>query len=79
MYTSDDPLTACNGGICYGHALSETSWWYGDYADFVLPDYPWFSRGGGANDGVGAGAFHSLYDGGGASNIGSWRPVLVAD
>ena len=26
---------ACEGAICYGQALSETSGWYGDYAGFV--------------------------------------------
>lgn len=30
LYTSNDILTACNGGICYGHALSETGGWYSD-------------------------------------------------
>ena len=27
-YTSTDLSTACNGGVCYGHALSETLNWY---------------------------------------------------
>jgi len=38
--------TACNGGICYGQALSETIRWYGDHSEFVYSVYPWFVRGG---------------------------------
>ncbi len=45
-YTSDNALTACNGGICKGHALSETSGWYNDLVNFVAAGGPWFSRGG---------------------------------
>ena len=49
-YTTTDSLTACNGGICYGHALLEVSNWYDDYAGFVYDRFPWFLRDGGYNN-----------------------------
>ena len=79
LYTSEEPLTACNGGICYGHASSETSGWYNDYADFVGPDFPWFGRGGCDSNGVGAGAFGSVGGGGDARDGSFWRSVLVVE
>ena len=45
-YITTDPLTACNGGICYGHALSETNGWYDDYNGFPVAYFPWLGRGG---------------------------------
>ncbi len=45
-WSSAKPESACNRGVCYGHALSETSSWYSDYAGFVNRSYPWFLRGG---------------------------------
>ena len=39
--TTISATTACSGGICYGHALSETSGWYDDYAYFVSSSFPW--------------------------------------
>ncbi len=56
-YTTSVETTACNGGICYGHALSETSGWYGDYATMVSANYPWFIRGGAYYYTANAGAF----------------------
>ena len=38
--------TACDNGICYGHALSETAGWYNDTTNFVNSSYSWFMRGG---------------------------------
>ena len=55
--TTINPLTACDGGICYGHALSETANWYNDYAEFVDANSPWFGRGGVSNNGTNVGAF----------------------
>ena len=75
-YTSDNPLTACNGGICYGHALSETDGWYSDFLDFVSSNEPWFRRGGGSGYGANAGAFYSGRFNGRA--ISSFRLVLSA-
>ena len=78
-YTSDNSLTACNGGICYGHALSETASWYSDYDTyFVYSNYPWFKRGGYHSDGAKAGAFNSTYNNGISNSNYSFRLVLSA-
>ena len=45
-YTSNDVNTACNGGVCYSHALSETAGWYGDSQTMTHSNYPWMVRGG---------------------------------
>ena len=45
-YTTTDSLTACNDGICYGHALSEMTRWYSAKTNFVSAYMPWFDRGG---------------------------------
>ncbi len=76
-YTTTNPLTACNGEICYGHALSETSNWYNDYAYFVSAGNPWFARGGYSNNGVNAGVFYFYYYSGsdGSSSFG-FRSVV---
>ena len=76
-YTSTDELTACNGGICYGHALSETKGWYDDWFYMAEEDWPWFGRGGGTDDEVIAGAFYADGNGGEAVYVISWRSVLV--
>lgn len=75
-YTATNSLTACNGGICYGHGLSEVRGWYGDYAGFVDASYPWFLRGGYYGDVSGAGTFNFGSSSGGNSN-GAARSVLV--
>ena len=78
-YTTTNTLTACNGGICYGHALSETASWYGDYARFVDSINPWFVRDGNYVSGASAGAFGSSgRDGGAYSGSSSFRLVLSA-
>ena len=58
--TAISALTACNGGVCYGHALSEVKGWYGDgdYTYFVNDNGPWFRRGGDYDKGSTAGAFN---------------------
>ena len=71
-----DRLAACNGGVCYGHGLSETNKWYGDYAGFVSANYPWFVRGGDNYDGIFAGAFSFTYSNGDASNNTGFRAVF---
>ena len=73
--TTISALTACNGGICYGHGLSEASSWYGDYAYFVNPGSPWFLRGG-LHTGSNAGAFSFYCNSGYAYYYGSFRAVL---
>ena len=74
-YTTEDATTACNGGICYGHALSETSSWYKDYAYFVSASSPWFIRGGGCYNGSGAGVFFRSHGSGDGSTYDSFRVV----
>lgn len=77
-YTATNSLTACNGGICYGHGLSEVRGWYGDYADFVNASDPWFLRGGYYSNGSGAGAFGFNSSVGGSAGSGrAARSVLV--
>lgn len=70
-------LTACNGGICYGHGLSEVSDWYDDSASFVYAGNPWVLRGGGYNTDSSAGTFgFDIYNG--SANINrAARSVLV--
>ena len=79
-YTTNNSLTACNGGICYGHALSETANWYSDGVDFVYSSRPWFRRGGyyGDWDGADASAFNSGNYNGDADSSHSFRLVLSA-
>ena len=69
-------LTACNGGVCYGHALSETNKWYGDRADFVYANYPWFMRGGYYGDGSSAGVFSGDDYEGDINSFVGFRSVL---
>ena len=57
-YTTTNTLTACNGGVCYGHALSETNNWYGDYAYFASDVHPWLYRGGYYANSSNAGVFY---------------------
>ena len=76
-YTATNSLTACNGGICYGHGLSEVRGWYDDYAGFVNTFNPWFLRGGSCSDGSGAGAFEINVNNGGAVSLRAARSVLV--
>ncbi len=65
--------------IYYGHALSETSEWYSDYAYFVSSSDPWFIRGGVSNDSTGAGVFSAINAGnaGGAFSSLSFRVSLL--
>ena len=46
VYSSNDSTTACNGGICYGHALSETVNFYttGTTSGFLTTSRPWVQR-----------------------------------
>ena len=60
-----------------GDATSETRGWYSDYMYFAYAEYPWFLRGGSADDGSGAGVFCA--DGllGAAYGNVSFRSVLA--
>ena len=79
LYTSISSLTACNGGICYGHGLSEVSKWYGDYAGFVNTVNPWFRRGGRYSNGAIAGAFSFTVSHGGVYDNVAARSALLLD
>lgn len=76
-YTATNSLTACNGGICYGHGLSEVSDWYDDRAGFVNASFPWFLRGGYYSNGSSAGAFSFANSDGDAGYSRAARSVLV--
>jgi len=78
-YTSTTATSACNGKICYGHALSETSGWYSDTASFAYSSGPWFSRGGFNDSTSDAGMFFFGSNGGSsyAYSIHSFRVVLI--
>lgn len=76
-YTATNSLTACNGGICYGHGLSEVSDWYDDRAYFVGASGPWFVRGGYYSYDSSAGTFYFIYGNGDAGNGRAARSVLV--
>ena len=77
LYTSISETTACNGGICYGHSLSETYSWYSNFPIFVSSSNPWLARGGYYNDGIHAGVFYLSSETGEAYIFRSWRSVLV--
>ena len=58
IYKTSTANTACGENeVCYGHGLSETSGWNGDYADMVTSSDSWIVRGGTANDNYAAGLF----------------------
>ena len=75
-YTTTSSLTACNGGVCLGHALSETSSWYSDTTSFITSDYPWLNRSGGYTDTKTAGAFY-IGIGIGGTGLAGFRISLV--
>ncbi len=51
--------------------------WHGDLAYFVLPNHPWFERGGDWYHGVESGAFAFSYGSGGVNTYISFRVVLA--
>ena len=75
-YTTTNALKACNGGVCYGHGLSETNAWYRDDAYFVNGSNPWFVRGGDCYSGSSAGAFGRDNFHGVADSYYGFRSVL---
>ena len=74
--TSTNVLNACDGGICYGHGLSEVNNWYGDRALFVHATSQWFIRGGYNSNGAFAGAFGFYNSNGSDGNIVGFRSVV---
>ncbi len=75
--TTISALTACNGGICYGHGLSETNHWYYDSYSIVSPSHPWMIRGGSYKNSALAGVFYSGDQGTGKYGTEGFRGVLV--
>ena len=78
-YTTTSSLTACNNGICYGHALSETAGWYDREIYSLSTSSPWILRGGGCYGGVWA-ETGELYAGFGTGNLATdvtFRSVIV--
>ena len=75
--TTISSTTACNGGVCYGRALSETVGWYGDRAFFVSSTNPWLVRGGYYEGGAASGVFGSASNYGYAYRVKSTRVVLT--
>ncbi len=81
LYTSSNPedesaSLACEEGICYGHALSETAGWYNDNQYFVKSSQPWFCRGGIYHNSS-TGVFDFGYYIGDANVTNSFHLVLV--
>ena len=77
LYTTTNLSTACNGGVCYGHALSETSTWYKDASVLISSSNPWIVRGGGVTTtSPGMGAFYISHNAGPGKG-GSSRIVVT--
>ena len=75
VFTSENRLTACNGEVCFGYALSETKSWYSDGAGVISISYPWKGLGGGYHSDYSGGIFTQYY-GGGETGYG-FRLVLI--
>ena len=76
-YTTTSVITACNGGLCYGHALSETYQWYSDAELFLTASKPWPIRGGAHNDEIYSGTYsYDSYSGAGYTSF-SFRSIIV--
>ena len=78
-YSTLDSLTACNGGVCFGHALSETKLWYSDNPEFVISYAPWLDRGASSGHESAAGAFSLILDDGSGGEYFTFRSVLVKE
>ncbi len=78
-YTSTTATTACSGGICYGHALSETMGWYSDNYSFLRSDGQWITRSGLFGNGNGAGLFYlsTSDEAGSAHGFISFRVTMI--
>ena len=77
-YVTDDFLTACNNGPCFGYGTFEVNRWYGDVADFTTKSNPWITAGGDYLSGNLAGAFDFDASDGDANNKTTFRSVLVS-
>ena len=72
---TNDGSQSCNNGICYGHAISETARWYGDFTHMIYSNYSWFVRGGSYLDGISTGVFFHSYTSGNSKKDNSARVV----
>ena len=77
VYTTSNGTTACNGGPCDGHALSETDGWYNDVTWFISASAPWFVRGGYYEVPAEAGIFSYSYTDGRANIPRASRAVFA--
>ena len=78
-YTTNSTITACNGKICYGHALSETANWYNQRYVFLGGSQPWLLRGGYYDGASTAGLFNVYPATGGIGNVYSFRSTLAVN
>ena len=58
LFTTETPETACNGGVCYGQAISETKFWYQDTPNFIASFGPWLVRSGNYGSTTTAGIYY---------------------
>ena len=79
-YTNDGKQSCNNNGvmgICYGHAISETSGWYEDYSAMISLGYPWLVRGGAYDYGISHGIFYYNNTSGSNNSLHSARVVFL--
>ena len=70
--------TACNGEVCYGHALSETYRWYVDWNTFINQTNSWILRGNWYINNFKAGIFAvDSYIGDGVDPVDTFRVVIT--
>ena len=79
-YTTTDELTACNGGLCYGHGLSETTNWYGSDAKFFDSSNLWLIRGGASSISLKANIFsYDNLPSGAGNQVYRFRSVAIVN
>ena len=76
LYTTTTISTACNGGPCYGHALSEVNNWYTDGNTFLNSSNVWIRRGGQSLNNT-SGIFSFARTNGGSISNSSSRAVII--
>lgn len=79
IYGTTNYATACNSGICYGHALSETHGWYNDRSLTLSTSNPYITRGdwAGYTNGIAAGIFSHYAGNGNNQNTLSFRVAIT--
>ncbi len=75
LYKSTHSNIACDEGVCYGQALSETSGWYGDTYEALTSAKPWIGRGGSAGHST-SGIFRVNGEAGEGESNRSFRVVI---